>query len=438
MVEYLTSIEERLKVKMHVDTSRRLNRTSTNAGTYTLAAIAVLLTVFMVLEPEVAFEASVTGLKVWWDIVFPALLPFFIGSEVLMGLGVVHCMGVLMEPLMRPAFNVPGAGSFVMAMGLASGYPIGAVLTAKLRKKSMCNKYEGERLMSFCNTADPLFMSGAVAVGMFKNVAVAPVIMVAHYLSALLVGVCLRFYKVTADITEAPGKRSEFVLVKALRALVEARQEDGRPFGQLIGDAIRQSVNSLLAIGGFIILFSVIIRMAEEAGALSYASRFSSGALSLVGIDPDLHTSLVGGLFEITLGTQSAGQANAPLLDRVVIAGAVIAWSGLSVHAQVSAMIQGTDMDMKPYVVSRVLHAVFAGIITYVLWPLFGIQTIPAQAVQVEPSPVQPMRWTYYLLPWVIRLKVSAATFICAFMSLIVLAALTSLPFLTNGDPRSS
>ncbi|HHY38617.1 MAG TPA: sporulation integral membrane protein YlbJ [Clostridia bacterium] len=424
---------------MHVNTSRRRNRTSANTGTtgtYALAAIAVLLTLFMILEPEAAFEASVTGLKVWWDIVFPALLPFFSGSEVLMGLGVVHCMGVLMEPLMRPVFNVPGAGSFVMAMGLASGYPIGAVLTAKLRKKSMCNKYEGERLMSFCNTADPLFMNGAVAVGMFRNVAVGPVIMVAHYLSALLVGVCLRFYKVGADITKVPGKRSGFVLVKALRALVEARRDDGRPFGQLIGDAIRQSVNSLLAIGGFIILFSVIIRMAEEAGALSYASRFSTAALRLVGIDPDLHTSLVGGLFEITLGTQSADQADAPLLDRVIIASAVIAWSGLSVHAQVSAMIQGTDMDMKPYVVSRMLHAVLAGIITYILWPLFGIQATPAQAVQVRPLPSEPMRWTYYLLPWATRLKLSAATFVCAFVSLIVLAALTSLPSLTNGDSR--
>lgn len=417
---------------MRIDADRTPEpKASTNMGTYTLAAIAVLLTVSMVVRPEAAFEASVTGLKVWWEIVFPALLPFFIGSEILMGLGVVHCMGVLMEPLMRPVFNVPGAGSFVMAMGLASGYPIGAVLTVKLRKKSMCNKYEGERLMSFCNTADPLFMSGAVAVGMFRNVSVAPVIMVAHYLSALAVGICLRFYKVTADITRVPGRRNEFVLIKALRALVEAKEEDGRPFGQLLGDAIRQSVNSLLAIGGFIILFSVIIRMVKEVGALSYASGLGTAALQFMGLDPDLHDSLVGGLFEITLGTQWAGQANAPLLDRVVVAGAVIAWSGLSVHAQVSAMIQGTDMGMKPYVISRMLHAVLAGVFTWALWPIFGIGAVPAQAIGTAPSAVQ---FTHYLLPWVIRLKVSAATFVSSFMGLVVFAALANLLSLARGN----
>ena len=45
-----------------------------------------------------------------------------------MGMGVVHFIGVLMEPLMRPLFNVPGTGAFVLAMGIASGYPLGAAL----------------------------------------------------------------------------------------------------------------------------------------------------------------------------------------------------------------------------------------------------------------------------------------------------------------------
>ena len=85
--------------------------------TYLGAAVAVWLTLAMVRYPDKAFEAAVNGLSVWFEIVFPALLPFFIGSEILMGLGVVHFMGVLLEPFMRPLFNVPGAGSFVLAMG---------------------------------------------------------------------------------------------------------------------------------------------------------------------------------------------------------------------------------------------------------------------------------------------------------------------------------
>lgn len=112
----------------------------------------------MVFYPDLAFRSAVKGLKVWWDVVFPALLPFFIGGQVLMALGVVRFMGVLMEPFMRPLFGVPGVGSFVVAMGLASGYPIGSVLTAQLRRDGQLTKTEAERLMSFTNTAEPILI----------------------------------------------------------------------------------------------------------------------------------------------------------------------------------------------------------------------------------------------------------------------------------------
>lgn len=132
------------------------------SATYIMAIVAVSIVVAMVVYPDVAFKSAVRGLLLWWEVVFPALLPFFVGAEILMGLGVVHYMGVMLEPLMRPLFNLPGVGSFVMAMGLASGYPIGAVLTSRLRKQDLCSKTESERLVSFCNTADPLFMAGAI------------------------------------------------------------------------------------------------------------------------------------------------------------------------------------------------------------------------------------------------------------------------------------
>ncbi|HHY92364.1 MAG TPA: sporulation integral membrane protein YlbJ, partial [Firmicutes bacterium] len=242
------------------------NRLKGYLGAYALAGVAFVLTVCMVRYPDVAFKAAVHGLGVWFDIVFPALLPFFIFSEVLMGLGVVHCMGVLLEPFMRPLFNVPGVGSFVMAMGLASGYPIGAILTAKLRKQKLCTRVEAERLYSFSNTADPLFMIGAVAVGMFGIVQLGVVISLSHYISAIMVGLVLRFYAAGDRERVTPDTGQGNVFLRALKALYRARVEDGRPFGRLLGDAIRQSVNTLLVIGGFIMLFSVVIQIATTVG----------------------------------------------------------------------------------------------------------------------------------------------------------------------------
>lgn len=372
-------------------------------GAYLPAAIAVALTVSMVFFPEDAFSAAVKGLDVWWNIVFPALLPFFIGSELLMGLGVVHFMGVLLEPLMRPLFNVPGVGSFVMAMGLASGFPIGSILTARLRREEMCTKVEGERLMSFTNTADPLFMFGAVAVGMFGLPQVGVTIAAAHYLASVSTGILLRFYG-----RRQPNSPEEYargrIMGRALAALYNARKKDSRPMGQLMGDAVRNSVNTLLLIGGFIILFSVIIRIMTIIGVVSVLSRILMFFLSPLGLDPTLTPAIISGLFEVTLGSQLAGQAAtaAPLVQTVMVAGAVIAWSGLSVHAQVASIISGTGMKIAPFVAARFVHAVLAAVYTYVLWgplsPVISRYSVPV-FLSLEPTRGPAALWwrTYHL-----------------------------------------
>jgi len=361
--------------------------------TYLFAACAVVLVVTMVLYSDHAFQAAGRGLRVWWEVVFPALLPFFIGAEILLALGVVHFMGALLEPLMRPLFNVPGVGSFVMAMGLASGYPIGSILTARMRSQRLCSRLEGERLMSFTNTADPLFMSGAVAVGMFGRPAVAGILMAAHYLSSLSVGLLLRFYG--REEKPAPGgaglaipsRTAGNTLGRAMRALVEAREQDGRPLGRIFGDAVKSSVNTLLMIGGFIILFSVVIDALRLAGVVGLLAGTLGSLLAPLGLEPACATALVSGLFEITIGTQEAASVAAPLAQQLVLAGMIIAWSGLSVHAQVAAMIQGTDLTIAPYVVSRFLHAALAGVYTTVLIGAgYSLPVLPALALGAGPG----------------------------------------------------
>lgn len=145
-----------------------------------LAGLASLLTISLVVFPKDALQAAIDGMKVFWEIVFPSLLPFFVLSEVLLGLGVVHFIGVLLEPLMRPVFNVPGVGAFAMSMGLAAGYPMDAVITSRFRRRGLCTKTEGERLLAFTNTADPLFIFGAVAVGMFGRPWLGSILGIAH------------------------------------------------------------------------------------------------------------------------------------------------------------------------------------------------------------------------------------------------------------------
>lgn len=328
------------------------------------AGLITLLTLSLVVCPKEGVEAAVAGLKVFWEIVFPSLLPFFVLSEMMLGMGVVHFIGVLLEPLMRPLFNVPGVGAFALSMGLAAGYPMDAVITGKFRRSGLCTRVEGERLLSFTNTADPLFIFGAVAVGMFGRPELGVILGVAHYLSSFTVGFIFKFYRPDRREPKARDRDAEVfqkgLFRRALQALLQARHEDGRQFGRLMGDAVRESMTTLLMIGGFIMLFAVLVKILTVFGVLRLLKPLLGGILGIFGLHSGMTHALFNGILEIDLGTMAASQAAVPLLDKVMLASWIIAWSGLSVHGQVASVIHDTDIRMGPYMIARLLHGICA------------------------------------------------------------------------------
>lgn len=351
-----------------------------------ISLISVTITIMVVIYSEAAFDAALEGLNVWWEIVFPSLLPFFIIAEILMGLGVVHFMGALMEPLMRPLFKVPGVGAFAFSMGLASGYPIGAKITSNLRRKKLCTRTEAERLVSFCNTADPLFMIGAVAVGMFHRPELGVIIAGAHYISCILVGLAMRFYRGDEQhqYTGQSNRINQNIFVYAYNELISARRKDGRPLGKLLGDSIMEAINTLLLVGGFIILFSVVTRMITVTGLINYITIFIKQFTQVLGLSSNTVLPLISGFFEITNGANLASQARAPLLEQLIVVNVIIAWSGISVHAQVATMINGTDIRLKPYILARILQGLMAGISTLIVFMPFNSTAQPVSLPLVE------------------------------------------------------
>ncbi|MBE3577534.1 MAG: sporulation integral membrane protein YlbJ [Limnochordales bacterium] len=343
-----------------------------------LAALVILLALLLMRYPDTGVEAAKEGLRIFLEIVFPSLLPFFILSEFFLALGVVHFLGVLLEPLMRPLFNVPGVGAFALSMGLAAGYPMDAVITARFRQQGMCSREEGERLLAFTNTADPLFILGAVAVGMFGRADLGVLLAIAHYLSAFSVGFIFRFYgrekgrpqrgaRLPARVQRA-GESSRHSVVgwlrRAVRAMQQARRDDGRTLGALLNDSVQESVSTLWRIGGFIMFFAVLSALLLRSGLLSRIAWPVAMILRLVGIDPQLAPPTLAGVLELDIGTAQAAATQSTLTDRLIVASAIIAWSGLSVHGQVASIIHATDLRMGPYVVARLLHALLAAIYT--------------------------------------------------------------------------
>ncbi|UCZ51846.1 sporulation integral membrane protein YlbJ [Bacillus shivajii] len=339
-------------------------KTMLYAGSATILAIS-----FMVF-PKEAYEASIRGLSMWWDVVFPSLLPFFIISEFLIRFGVVSFIGALFEPIMRPLFRVPGSGGFVWAMGLASGFPAGAKLTARLRQEKKITAIEGERLVSFTNASNPLFIFGAIAVGFFHNPALGVVLAASHYGGNFLVGIAMRYYGRDQDSKE---KDSKFSIAHAISLMHSERLNDQRPLGKMMGDAVQSAIQTLLMIGGFIILFSVlnqILTLIQISFLFTFVITIILGFLQMPN---ELSAPIVSGLFEITLGSQMITETfEATLYEQVIIVSFILAFNGFSVQAQVASILADTDIRFRPFFFARCLHGFLsAGICALIFHRLY-------------------------------------------------------------------
>jgi sporulation integral membrane protein YlbJ len=360
-----------------------------------------LLAIAMFYYPQEVVLSAADGLSLWWKFVLPALLPFFILSELLMGIGFVHFLGELLEPLMRPVFRLPGQASFVVAMSYTSGIPVGAVLTTKLREQKVLTREEGERLLSFTSNPSPGFMFGAVASSMLGKPGLGIILAGSVYLANLIVGILFRFYRVNGSERHVSGPPS---LRRALREMQRAQSQAQRPLGQLLGEAIHQGVRNILLVGGFIMFFSVLVHLLTAlkiTSGLGYLCQVLTGGL----ITSQSVSALVTGLLETTLGCRSTIEAFSSLNLQVGILAAMLGWGGLSVFAQVASFTSTTDLRFTPFAVGRGLHAIFAFILSQFFLSLVKVPVF---------QPIQTISTFGFLETW----RLSAWVF-CAMMLLL-------------------
>lgn len=323
---------------------------------YITAAAVSFMAAGLLLFPSLALSAALTGMDIWWQTVFPSLLPFFIVTELLASLGVTAAIGSFFNPLFRFLFRLPGEAGIAWGLALSSGFPSGARLAVQLRTENKLSRVEAERLAASAHSSNPLFMMSAVAIGFFGRPDVGWLIAAAHYAGCLLTGITMRFYGQAGESIHHPEKPSPpFSSAESKRP----------PIGTLLSEAVVSSVQTLMLIGGFILFFSVVTALIEKSGLLSFL-------LHAVSIPSDHHVlahAVMSGFIEIASGTQLAATA-ADLQTGLLAVTVLLAFSGFSVHAQVAALFSTSDLRYRPFFIARLLHCVYAA---FAMWLLLKV-----------------------------------------------------------------
>jgi len=346
-------------------------------------ALCVLFIICLIVMSASAVRSALNGLQLWASIVVPSLFPFFVAAEVMNFTGFIRAFGILLEPVMRPFFNVPGCGSFPLSMGVTSGYPVGAKITCDLRSKGLLTKTEAERLLTFTNNSGPLFIIGAVGTGMYGSPRLGVFFLICHFLACITVGYIFRFYKTTRiKKRNEIFKQHVFPTKSFKKTLLDNYKSNKYSFGTILGEAIKNSVSTIMIIGGFIVLFSVIIQLLTETGIIKTLADASTTILLHIGIDNQIIRGVISGLFEITTGSRLVSSAsNIFLYQQLPAISFILGWAGLSVHFQVISIAAKTDISIRPYFIGKLLHGIFSAFYTWVGLKWFRLDTLILEPV---------------------------------------------------------
>lgn len=352
--------------------------------TVLLAVITALFVLCILLFPDRAFQSSLHGLSLWWNIVFPALLPFLIISELLGGFGFIRGAGVLLDPLMRLLFRLPGSSGWAVAMGSLAGGPTGAQITGQLRSAGTISRAQGERLLALSHMSSPFLMLSVVGAGFLHLPGIGTMIAIVHYIAALCTALLMRFLHhdrpiptqqhepTQKQVGYAPkGKRSVSIWIRFVQEMHDARLQDGRSFGKLLGDAVSNSIQTLLLIGGCIMMFSVMLHALQLSLVSPTFNGFMHSIMQLVGFRSPSTPDWLPAVLELHLGTYSFSQipiAASAIVWKAAFIGFALGWSGISQHLQVQSIVRQTDLRYLPFLLHRLLHGTIAFILTFLLW----------------------------------------------------------------------
>ena len=322
-----------------------------------LPFILIAFTTCLVIFSNSNLSAAKSGLVLWANSIVPSLFPFFVATELLSHTNFTYYLGKILNRFMKPIFNVRGEGSFAFIMGIISGYPIGAKIAANFRENNICSKEECERLLSFTNNSGPLFIIGTIGISMFGNSTIGFLLLITHLLASITVGIVFRFWKY--NVKYSSSKSSSYVSSK-----------DNISFsnlGGIIGNSISSSINTSLLIGGFVVLFSVIISILQTSQLLGVLSNCFKPLFSLLNIPAEFSNGLISGILELTNGLSIISNIPVKKLSiNIIIASFLLGLGGISILLQVWSTISKTDLSIKPYILGKILHACFSAFYTFI------------------------------------------------------------------------
>ena len=305
-------------------------------------------------------SATRSGLSLWANSVVPSLFPFLVATELLSYTNVVNFISKKLDRLMRPIFNMPGASAYPLILGMLSGYPVGAKTVCQIYKEGLCTKREAELMLAYTNNSGPLFIIGTVGISMFGSSTIGLILLFTHILASLSVGIIFgkkignKYKELNKDYVKVTYKNVSF-----------------SNLGEVLSNSIINSIKTVLMIGGFVVIFSVIISILKNSGILNLLANILSPFFS----NSDFISGTLSGIIELTNGLYAICNIHVKAIStNILICSFLLGFGGFSVMLQILSVVSKEKLSIKPYIIGKIFQAILATMYTFVIlqFPMFN------------------------------------------------------------------
>ncbi len=279
--------------------------------------------------PKEVFNGASEGLLLWFQILFPTLFPFLLITDLLMATGGIRMISKVLSVPFGILFRVSGEGTFAVVAGFLCGYPMGAKITADLIRNQSISVEEGTYLLSFCNNTSPIFIINfLVWKTLEKKELLLPSLMILLGTPVVMSFLFRSIYK-----RGRKGSTGRNILEKQKSCVTKKKS---------VESCMMDSFETIVKVGGYLIIFSVLLELAEQTGRKNITATLllstlevTNGILMIAKRFPEISIA-----YPLLIGLTSMG--------------------GICSLAQTKSMIRGTGLKLSDYIIQKLATAVAA------------------------------------------------------------------------------
>lgn len=256
-------------------------------------------------------------------------------------------------------------------MGLICSSPVGAKITLELYENKLVTKNEAERILAFTNNTGPLFIIGTTGILLFGNKIIGYLLLITHILASLTVGIILGIKSRINNETSISYNKNYYK-----DSIIKSESDYNLDLGSVISTGIKKSIALTIQIGGFMVLFAVIISILNKSNVFNFIELL----LEKLFIPKEFTEGLLTGLMELTAGVNIAANIQTQYLSmNIILCAFLLGFSSISVLLQVISVISKSNLKAKTYIYGKLLHGLIA-----MLYTAIFIQFIPIFQLDIK------------------------------------------------------